>query len=89
MKTFRKISLQIEKAQKELIESIFKIKISASGMLSDDEVNTPCKIMSLNRFALDKCVDYSRSGSSSCVVCKFHQPLRTISESLKKGVMSA
>lgn len=87
-KTPRSISIKYDKAQQELVKRIFKIPLSDTGMLSS-EITSTCELMALGRFDIDKCLDYSRSGSKSCLGCPFRQSLRGINESLENGVMSA
>lgn len=87
-RTSRQTSIKNDKAQNELVERIFKVSLSDTGMLSS-EITSTCELMALGRFDIDKCLDYSRSGSKSCLECPFRQSLRGINESLENGVMSA
>ena len=86
-KITRRVAKRIEQAQLDLITNIFKIPLEGALLL--DELPIPCELMSLECFDLPRCIDYCRSGSRTCNICRFRPGLRSISESRKNGVMSA
>jgi len=71
-----------------LAETILNLHGSAAEILCNEFVEI-CTLMAMHKFTVEKCRDYTRSGSRTCMACRWHYDLRTIEESKREGVMSA
>ena len=71
-----------------LAETILNLHGSSAEILCNEFVEI-CTLMAMHKFTVEKCRDYTRSGSRTCMACRWHYDLRTIEESKREGVMSA